>query len=455
MKEIVHQQKQFFNSGDTRDIKFRKQQLLTVKKLLKKNEGEIFEALESDFNKPRFETYATELFVLYQEIDHLLENIDRWATPRKVKSSLINFPSKSYIYSQPYGVTLIISPWNYPLQLALNPALGAIAAGNTVILKPSEFSGHTTQLLAELFNNTFPADFFHVIEGGAETSQALLSQPLDYIFFTGSKRVGKLVMKAAAEQLTPLTIELGGKSPAIVDQTADLNLAAKRIVWGKFINAGQTCVSPDFIYIQESLHDQFCQLLEKHIRAFYGDDPSKNNDFARIINRKHFDRVKNLIDPQKIYYGGQTDEQSHYIEPTIMTNVSWHDAIMQEEIFGPVLPVLTFSELNEVIQILQTKPKPLSLYVFSNNQSNQQKIINNLQFGSGCINDTVAHLGNLNLPFGGIGDSGFGSYHGKQSFDTFSHQKSIMKKSNWLDIPLRYPPYDDKLKWLKKLTKFL
>lgn len=455
MKKITNQQKLFFNTGKTQDIQFRKQQLCTLKELLNENENEILAALESDFQKPRFESYATELFVLHQEIDHLLSNLDDWAKPQKTNSSLINFPSKSYIYSKPYGVTLIISPWNYPLQLALNPALGAIAAGNTVILKPSEFSPHTSNLLAELINNTFDPGFFSVLLGDAETTQFLLSQPLDYIFFTGSSRVGKLVMKAAAEQLTPLTLELGGKSPTIIDQTANLSLAAKRITWGKYINAGQTCVSPDFVYIHKSMHDEFCQLLKDNIISFYGDEPNQSNDFARIINRKHFNRIKNLIDPKKIYHGGNTDADSYYIEPTIMTDVQWDDDVMQEEIFGPVLPVLTFLNVDDVISTLQTKPKPLSLYLFSTNKKYQQKIVDELQFGSGAINDTVSHLGNLELPFGGIGDSGFGSYHGKQSFDTFSHQKSIMKKSNWLDIPLRYPPYDGKLKWLKKLTKFL
>lgn len=455
MEELVQRQHRFFNSAKTADIPFRKQQLTKLKGILKSHEEEIFEALYQDFQKPVFETYTTELFILYQEIDHLIAHVGRWAKTKKVKNSLINFPSKNYVKPQPYGVTLVISPWNYPLQLALNPALGAIAAGNTVIIKPSEHSPNTSKLLVELINDNFDHGFLHVVEGDAQTTQGLLSEPLDYIFFTGSTHVGKIIMKSAAEQLTPLTLELGGKSPAIVDHSADLPLAAKRIAWGKFINAGQTCVSPDFVYAHRSIHEKLCQLIKNEIQAFYGADPSQSSDFAQIINDKHFKRLTDLIEPDKVFCGGDTDADSRYIEPTIMTDISWDDAVMQEEIFGPILPVLSFNSTNEVISALQTKSKPLALYLFSTNQQNQDMVMGNLQFGGGCINDTVAHLGNTNLPFGGIGNSGFGMYHGKTSFDTFSHSKSIMKKSNWLDIPLRYPPYDGKLKWLKKLTNFL
>lgn len=455
MEQVVKEQQQFFNSGKTLEISFRKQQLQKLKDILKEHEDEIYEALNEDFRKPPFESHATELFVLYQEIDHLLSNIDRWAKTKKVKSSLINFPSKSYIKPQPYGIVLVIAPWNYPIQLALNPVLGAISAGNTVILKPSENAPHTSRLLAKLINANFDPGFFRAVEGDAETTQSLLSEPLDYIFFTGSTHVGKIIMKSAAEQLTPLTLELGGKSPAIVDQSADLPLAAKRITWGKFINAGQTCVSPDYVYVHTSKRTELCRLIQKEIRSFYGDNPSQSDDFARIINNKHFDRLANLITPEKVFHGGNTDPDTHYIEPTVMTEITWDDPVMQEEIFGPILPILPFDDLDEIISTLQNKSKPLALYLFSTNNKNQKKVIRNLQFGGGCINDTVAHLGNTELPFGGIGNSGFGLYHGKTSFDTFTHPKSIMKKSNWLDIPMRYPPYKGKLKWLKKLTKFL
>lgn len=455
MEQVVKTQKQFFNSGKTLDISFRKEQLQKLKNTLNEHENEIYKALDKDFRKPAFESHATELFVLYQEIDHLLSNIDRWAKTKKAKSSLINFPAKSYIKPQPYGVVLVIAPWNYPIQLSLNPALGAIAAGNTAILKPSEHAPHTSGLLETLINNNFDPGFLHVVEGDAQTTQSLLSEPLDYIFFTGSTHVGKIIMKSAAEQLTPLTLELGGKSPAIVDQSADLSLAAKRIAWGKFINAGQTCVSPDYVYVHTSVHTQLCHLIQQEIQSFYGDDPSQSDDFARIINDKHFNRLADLIPPGKVFYGGNTNPETRYIEPTILTSVSWDDDVMQEEIFGPILPILSFDDLDKVISILQHKSKPLALYLFSTNKKNQKNVIRNLQFGGGCINDTVSHLGNSDLPFGGIGNSGFGLYHGKSSFDTFTHPKSIMKKSNWLDIPLRYPPYKGKLKWLKKLIKFL
>ena len=455
MEHVVKKQQQFFNSGKTQEISFRKEQLQKLKDILKEHEDEVYEALDKDFQKPVFESHATELFVLYQEIDHLLANIDRWAKTKKAKSSLINFPSKSYIKPQPYGVVLVIAPWNYPIQLALSPALGAIAAGNTAILKPSEHAPHTSGLLSTLINNNFNPGFLKVVEGDAQTTQSLLSEPLDYIFFTGSTHVGKIIMKSAAEQLTPLTLELGGKSPAIVDQSADLSLAAKRIAWGKFINAGQTCVSPDYVYVHSSMHTQLCRLIQQAIRAFYGDDPSQSEDFARIINDKHFRRLAQLIESDNVFYGGNSDPDTRYIEPTILTGVTWDDAVMQEEIFGPILPILPFDDLDQVISTLQNKSKPLALYLFSTNNKKQQKVIRNLQFGGGCINDTVAHLGNSDLPFGGIGNSGFGLYHGKSSFDTFTHPKSIMKKSNWLDIPMRYPPYNGKLKWLKKLSKYL
>lgn len=455
MKDIVSQQHQFFNTGQTLDVAFRKARLLQLKKIIHAHETGLIDALKKDFSKPAFESYGTEIMVLDQEIDHILANIDNWSGTQRVKSARINFPSKSYIKPQPYGVTLIIGPWNYPVQLTLNPALGAIAAGNTAIIKPSEIAPHTSALLADIINSNFDPGFLRVVEGDADATQALLSQPLDYIFFTGSTHVGKIIMKSAAEQLTPLTLELGGKSPTIVDETADLELAAKRIVWGKFINAGQTCVSPDFVYVPDSLHETFCNLIQENIQEFYGNNPAQSDDFARIISDKHFYRLTNLIDPQNVYHGGNTNTDTRYIEPTILTNITWNDAVMQEEIFGPLLPVLKFDDLDQVIEILKSKSHPLALYLFSTDKKNQRKVMQQLRFGGGCINDTVTHLGNPELPFGGMGNSGFGSYHGKASFDTFSHPKSIMKKSNWLDIPLRYPPYKEKIKWLKRLNKFL
>lgn len=455
MQKLVSTQRQFFEQGQSRDVAFRKEQLRKLKALLQEHEQDFFQTLHADFKKPAFETYETELLVLYQEINHLISNLSHWAKPQKVSGSLLTFPSKSYIHPQPYGISLVIGAWNYPLQLVLNPALGSIAAGNCTILKPSEIASNTSELIADIINQAFDPGYLRVVQGDAEVTQSLLQQPLDYIFFTGSKSVGRIVMKAAAERLTPLTLELGGKSPAIVDPTADLELAAKRITWGKFINAGQTCVSPDYVYVHTSIEDKFCDLVRENITTFYGTNPRQSTDYARIINRKHFDRLCDLLDPQKVITGGRTEASDYYIEPTVMTDIRWDDNCMQEEIFGPILPILTYQNIEEVIAAVNDHPTPLALYFFTTDSSQEERIINNIQFGGGCVNDTVAHLGNLNLPFGGVGQSGFGKYHGKTSFDTFSQQKSIMKKANWLDIPLRYPPYKGKFKWLKKLTKFI
>jgi len=455
METVVNTQQNFFSRGKSRDIDFRKAQLRKIKSILQDNEQRIFDALYQDFKKPAFETYETELFIIYQEIDHLLSNLSDWAEPKRVAGSTINFPSKNYIYRQPYGVALVIGAWNYPLQLTINPALGSIAAGNSTIIKPSELATNSASLIAELINNNFDSGYLKAVEGDAETTQALLNQPLDYIFFTGSSRVGKIIMKKAAEQLTPITLELGGKSPAIVDSTTDLSMAAKRICWGKFINVGQTCVSPDYVYIHESLQDEFCGKLKKWILSFYGENPQDSPDYGRIINRRHYERLTDLIPPQKVWYGGHTDPDDLYIAPTILTDIDWDKKIMQEEIFGPILPLLTYSSLQEVISKVNNYQKPLALYMFSQDKSAQENIINSISFGGGCINDTVAHLTNLELPFGGVGNSGFGTYHGKASFNLFSHPKSIMKKTTWPDIPLRYPPYKGKMKWLRKLSKFL
>ncbi|MGD8427367.1 MAG: aldehyde dehydrogenase [Balneolaceae bacterium] len=455
MEQVVRRQHQFFEQGKSRSVTFRKKQLKKLKGILLESEEAFYEALRADFKKPPFETYATELFILYQEIEHLHGDLSAWAAPQKVRGSIFNFPSKNFIYPQPYGVSLVIGAWNYPLHLTLNPVLGSMAAGNCTIIKPSELASHTSSLIAEIINSNFDPGYLHVVEGGAEITQSILSEPLDYIFFTGSQRVGKIIMKAAAEQLTPVTLELGGKSPAIIDETADLSTAARRIAWGKFMNAGQTCVSPDYVYVHTSRRDEFFELLQKNITGFYGEDPSQSPDFAHIINRNHFERLENMIDPQKVLIGGKTKPEERYIEPTVMTNINWDDKVMQNEIFGPILPVLSFQDMDGVIASIKVRSKPLALYLFSKNKTTQERVINGIPFGGGCINDTVAHLANPELDFGGVGHSGIGSYHGKKSFDLFSHQKSIMKKGTWLDIPLRYPPYRNNLKWLKKLTKII
>ncbi len=448
--ESVASQHTYFNRGNTKELSFRREQLGKLKSILKEHESELLEALEKDFSKPPFESYGTEIGILYSEIEHILKHLKKWMKPERVSGSLINFPSNSYIYHQPYGVSLVIGAWNYPILLSLSPVLGSMAAGNCSIIKPSEMAEHSSGLLKEIINSNFDPGYLKVIEGAAETTQELLDQPLDYIFFTGSTRVGKIIMKAAAEQLTPVTLELGGKSPAIVSADADLSVAARRIAWGKFLNAGQTCVAPDYVYVHAGIKEKFLKNLALEISNFFGSDPKESPDFARIINRKHFNRLKPFLDNGRIVSGGRTDEEELYIEPTVLDRISWDDEIMKEEIFGPILPVMPFEDLASVIDLIKRKPTPLSLYIFSKSRKIQQKIIEEIPFGGGCINDTVAHLGNHNLPFGGLGQSGFGSYHGKRSFEIFSHKKSIMKKPTWLDNPLRYAPYEGKLKWLKK-----
>lgn len=447
----VEQQHRYFRKGATKDLPFRLEQLKKLKKLLKKHEDDILDAINTDFKKPPFESYVSEVGMLYSEIDHIRKHLKNWAKPERVWGSLINFPSLNYIYSQPYGVSLVIGAWNYPILLSLSPVLGSMAAGNCTVIKPSEIARNSSHILAEIINPNFDEGYLKVVEGAADITQKLLDQPLGYIFFTGSARVGKIIMQAAAKQLTPVTLELGGKSPAIIDSTANLPVAARRIVWGKFLNAGQTCVAPDYVYVHQDVKENFLDQLTGEITNFFGSDPRKSTDFARIINQDHFNRLKQFLDNGSLVAGGRTDEHDLYIEPTVLQHISWDDEVMQEEIFGPILPILEFNNLETAINTIRNKPTPLALYLFSENSGVHRKVIEEIPFGGGCINDTVAHLGNLNLPFGGLGPSGMGSYHGKASFDVFSHKKSIMKKSTWLDIPLRYAPYTDNLKWLKKL----
>ncbi|MDX1671988.1 MAG: aldehyde dehydrogenase [Balneolaceae bacterium] len=449
--QIVRQQQLLFKAGKTRNISFRKRQLRTLRELLEQHEEEIYEALRADMQKPPLETYGTEIGLILMEIDHILSNIESWARARKVGGALINFPSSNYIYPEPYGVALVIGAWNYPVHLSIYPALASIAAGNCNIIKPSERAPHSSSLVSSIINNHFDPGFLFAVEGDAETVQQLLKQPLDYIFFTGSNRVGRIIMEAAAAQLTPVTLELGGKSPAIVDDTANLEMAAKRIIWGKCMNAGQTCVAPDYLYVQSTVKKPLLKYMKRYIEEFYGPDLRQSEDYPRIINRQAFDRLTGLLESGRIVVGGDTDEADLYMEPTVLDEVTWKDPVMQEEIFGPILPVLEFTDLQEVVESVSSKPKPLALYLFSSDRDNQQKIISEVPFGGGCINDTLGHLGNPRLPFGGIGHSGMGNYHGKTGFETFSHKKSIMKKPNWPDIPLRYPPYEGKLKWIKRL----
>ena len=453
-EQILEQQRAFFASGKTKDISFRIKQLEILRKLLQVNEKALIEAVHQDFKKPPFETYGTEIGLVLSELSFAIKNVESWAKPQSVSSSLVNFPSKNYMLTEPYGNALIISPWNYPVMLALLPLVGALAAGNTAVIKPSELTPNTSAVLEELIRSHFETELVSVIEGGVEESQLLLSLPFNYIFFTGSTRVGKIIMKAAAENLTPVTLELGGKSPCIVDASANLEISAKRIVWGKFVNAGQTCVAPDYLMVERGIKEEFTGYLEQAITQLYGEDPEQSPDYPRVINRDHFDRLSTLIDPEKVITGGQTNAESNYIAPTIMTDITWDDPVMQDEIFGPILPVLEYQSVDECIQTINSYPRPLALYLFCSDTQIEQKVLNEVSFGGGAVNDTIAQLGNHHLSFGGVGASGFGSYHGKASFDSFSHKKSVMKKPFWPDIPVRYAPYDDlKLNLVKKVLK--
>ncbi|MBU5293588.1 aldehyde dehydrogenase [Anaerosalibacter bizertensis] len=450
-KDTLKKQKEFFKSGKTKDIKFRIENLNKLKKNIEKNEQYIMEALKKDLGKSNFESYSTELGIVLSEISFITKHLKKWAKPKKVKTPITNFKSSSYIYPEPYGNTLILSPWNYPFQLSIVPLIGSIAAGNTVILKPSSTSYYTSKIIEEIINENFDTGYIHVITG--ERGKKLLDENFDYIFYTGSVPVGKIVMEKASKYLTPVTLELGGKSPCIVDGKANLNLSAKRIVWGKFLNSGQTCVAPDYMFIHKNVKNEMINNIIYYIKTFYGENPLYSEEYTKIINERQFNRLIKLLDNNKIIYGGDYDKDSLYISPTLMNNVNWDDPIMGEEIFGPILPILEYEELNEVIDIVNSHPKPLALYFFSNDKENAEKIINGISFGGGCINDTIMHLSSPYLPFGGVGTSGMGSYHGKKSFDTFTHYKSILEKSNIIDPNFRYPPYGNKLNIVKKFLK--
>jgi aldehyde dehydrogenase (NAD+) len=446
-------QKGFFRSGKTRDIDFRIASLTKLKSTIKKQEKEILAAIYSDLHKAVTDAYATEIAGVYAEIDFAIKNIRTWSKRKKVETPIFLFPSKSYIYKEPYGVVLIIAPWNYPFQLLMIPLVGAIAAGNTAILKPSEISSHTAAVLEKVINNAFPREYLRVIQGAAQETKALLELPVDCIFFTGSTAVGKIVMTAAAHNLTPVTLELGGKSPAIVHESANLITAARRICWGKFINAGQTCIAPDYVIVHESIKEAFLSELKNVIVAFYGEDASSHPRYCRIINDRHFQRLTALIDKGKVVYGGKIDSADRYIEPTIFYPASWNEPIMQDEIFGPILPIITYSDLNDVISKINNRPKPLSLYLFTEDKIIRRRIINEISFGGGAINNTIMHFISPFLPFGGVGASGMGKYHGKYSFDTFSHFKSILKSLSIADpVALAYP---NKTFFMKIINKIM
>lgn len=449
---IVYKQKAFFQTGKTKDLTFRLDALQKLRNAIKTYEKELMEALRTDLNKSEFDTYSTEIGVVLEEIRFVQKRLRSWIKMKKVKTPFTHFGSKSLIISEPYGVSLIISPWNYPFQLAVAPLIGAVAAGNCAVVKPSELTPKTSEILGRILTEIFADNYISVVQGGVETSQALLNESFDYIFFTGSVPVGKIIMEAAAKQLTPVTLELGGKSPCIVHHDANLKLAAKRIAWGKFVNAGQTCIAPDYLYLHTSIKVKFFDYLKEAITELYK-EPLRNPDFTRIVNERHFNRLCSFLDNGDILLGGNSDPKKLLLEPTVLTNITWDHPIMKDEIFGPILPVLEYDEIIQVIEGIHHHPKPLSLYIFTDSEKIQQQVLRSVSFGGGCINDTVYHFASPHLPFGGVGSSGIGAYHGKGSFDTFSHKKSVLKQTTLFDIPFRYPNVKNGLKKIKLFLK--
>ena len=447
--DIIQKQRQFFATGETKNIDFRLEQLKKLKQAVSDYQKEIVAAVNADLNRPEFEAYF-ELAAI-AEVNYAIKHLKSWVKPQKVAAGLEQFPATAKIYPEPLGVVLIIGPWNYPFQLNILPLVGAIAAGNCAIVKPSEIAANTSKVVAELISKTFDPAYIAAVEGGVETSQQLLAEKFDYIFFTGGTNVGRVVMEAAAKNLTPVTLELGGKSPCIVDSDISIENSAKRIVWGKFINAGQTCIAPDYLLVNRAVKSEFLAAVTQTIRSFYGENPAESPDYCRIISQRHFSRLAEFLKDGKILIGGETNAEEKYIAPTVIDGVSWDAPVMQEEIFGPILPVLEYSDLDEAIALINSRPKPLALYLFSRDKNKQQRVLRETSSGGVCINDTVMQVGVTSLPFGGVGNSGIGSYHGKASFDTFSHYKSVLNKGLWFDLEWRYAPYKGKLKLLKKV----
>lgn len=441
IENLVRDSRKYFNSGETLNISFREQNLRQLKTAIKAHEQEILKALSIDLGKSQLEGYMCEVGLTLSEIDYMLKHLRKFSKEQRVRTPLAQFHSRSFIKPSPYGVVLIMSPWNYPFLLAMEPLVDALAAGNTAVIKPSSYSPRTSEVIGKIVKECFDGRYVSVITGGREENQSLLKQHFDYIFFTGSKNVGREVLRSAAEHLTPVTLELGGKSPCIVDETANLRLAARRILFGKFLNCGQTCVAPDYIICQKSIKDALVSEIKKCIVNQFGVNPLDNEDYGKIINNKHFNRIAGLIVESKVVHGGKTCEDTLKIEPTVLDNVSLNDKVMCEEIFGPILPIMTYDKLENVISYINEEESPLALYIFSSSKSNIKKVTTRCGFGGGCINDTIIHLATSEMGFGGFGESGMGSYHGKAGFDTFSHYKSIVDKKTWIDFPMRYQPY--------------
>ncbi len=455
VNKILEEQREFFSTQVTKNIEFRINQLRKLKESIKDYESKITEALRIDLGKHEFESYITEIGFIYLSIENTINNLKKWAKSKKIKTPIFLKPAKSYIVSEPYGSVLIIGPYNYPFQLVIEPLIGAISAGNCIVIKPSEISSNISKIINEMISKAFDKKYIICVEGSVKTNISLINTPFDYIFFTGSVNVGKIVMEAAAKNLVPVTLELGGKSPVIVDETANIKISAQRIIWGKTLNAGQTCVAPDYLMVSKNVKDELIKEMENVIKEFFGDNIKSSKYYGRIINDKQFSRIKNLINKDKrgILYGGSYDEDERFIEPTIIDVSAFDSESMKEEIFGPVLPVIEFVNFDDVVMKIKSMPKPLALYIFTNNKKTQERVIEEIPSGGVCINDTLNHLANSNLPFGGIGNAGIGAYHGEESFKTFSHRKSILNKGTRINIKMLFPPYSKKNMTLVK--KFL
>lgn len=449
--ELIQKQRDYFAAQKTKDVSFRKKTLKRLQKEIILREDDIAAAIYKDFKKPKFETLAAETQFVLAELKLTIRNIDGWAKPERKSSTLMNWPSSDWIYKEPFGAILIIAPWNYPFQLAIAPLIGAIAAGNTVVVKPSELTPHTASILSEIITAVFEPDHVAVVEGGVDVSQELLLEKWDYIFFTGSTRVGKIVYESAAKHLTPVTLELGGKNPTIVDETASIKLAAKRIVWGKFLNAGQTCIATDYILVHKSVKNKLVEALKQNITKCYGENMEESPDFSRTVSQGHYLGLKAMLENEEILFGGNSNDEDNYLAPTLVNEPALDSKLMHGEIFGPILPIIAYENETDIHRHIMNYGKPLATYIFSNRKSFQKKIINTYSFGGGAINDTVIQITNKRLPFGGVGASGIGAYHGKTSFDVFSHHKAIIKKANWFDAPLRYPPYNLPMQIVKKI----
>ncbi|MCY8521415.1 aldehyde dehydrogenase [Bacillus atrophaeus] len=450
---IISRHQAFFTAGHTRSIKARLDALRNVKQAIKTYEADVLSALYQDLHKSEHEAYMTEIGIVLKEISFVMKRLRKWAKPKKVKTPLTHIGSQSVMIPEPYGTVLVIAPWNYPFQLALSPLIGAIAAGNTVIVKPSEYTPAVSAVLSSIIRDVFPSDYVTLVEGGPDTSTALLKQPFDYIFFTGSVSVGKIVMEAAAKQLIPVTLELGGKSPCIVHKDADIKLAAKRIIFGKFTNAGQTCIAPDYLVVHEEIKSEFVKEMKHIIGEFFGHQPELNPAYGKIVSERHFQRLIGFLNDGIPLTGGKADHKHHKIAPTILDQVKDEAPVMQEEIFGPIFPLFTYRSTDEVIAMVNARPKPLALYLFTNHKTVEQHILENIPFGGGCINDTLMHAATPYLPFGGVGESGIGRYHGFDSFNTFTHKKSILKQTNRFDLAFRYPSSKIGLRLIRKLLK--